>query len=239
MDIQNTTDYSQFKILNANREIRQAHVKQLIISISEKNLLAEHPIEVNSEMEILDGQHRLKAAEALGLPIYYYVANDSDLNDVRLLNVNQRPWTWRDYINFYDQQGKSAYTTLKKFMENTHLPVGVALTLLTTENGRREGGDVMLFKNGNIVVLDEVKAYEMAEKIREIEPYTEGAVVLDRDFIVALYQVYTKFKHSQVMNKLRKLPRAFALRSNVRNYLREFEDLMNYGAKKRVSLSDV
>lgn len=60
MDIYQTRDYSQFKISKRNRAVVG---KQIVKSIIEKNLLPEKPILVTSDMHVLDGQHRLWAAE--------------------------------------------------------------------------------------------------------------------------------------------------------------------------------
>lgn len=237
MDIQNTTDYGQFVLLNANRNVKRTHLNKLIESIQERDMLAEHPIKVNSRMEVLDGQHRLKAAEALGIPVYYYISDDDSLASIRLLNVNQLSWTYKDYINFYCEQGDSNYITLRAFMEETKFPVGVSLQLLGTKDGRRPSGDVNGFKNGKITILDEERAYILASYMREVEKYTEGPVILDRDFVIAFCFVLTKFKQSAIINKLRRYPYAFHMRPNLTDYLRAFEDLMNYGSHKRVVLS--
>ena len=68
-----TKDYSQFKYLPGNRDLVLNHVDRLVKSISKNNLLKNNPIMINKQGYILDGQHRLQAAEELGVDIYYNV----------------------------------------------------------------------------------------------------------------------------------------------------------------------
>ena len=78
MKVEETTDYKQFKKVKGNRGYAQRHLKNLVSSIAQNNLLQYSPIIVNDKMEVIDGQHRLAAAQSLGLPIYYVVAGDGD-----------------------------------------------------------------------------------------------------------------------------------------------------------------
>ena len=58
-----TRDYSMFKKVRGNRPVDQAHVKQLKKLIAEKDLM--DPIRVNSNIEVVDGQHTLQARKEL------------------------------------------------------------------------------------------------------------------------------------------------------------------------------
>lgn len=71
MEILKTKDYGSFKEINSNREVDQRHVRSLVAAIEQKNLLHVNPIVCNADMEVIDGQHRLEAARALGVEIYY------------------------------------------------------------------------------------------------------------------------------------------------------------------------
>jgi len=54
-----TTNYSQFKIRTDNRPINQSNVQKLVKSF--EIMGQKIPIKVDSKMQVLDGQHRLKA----------------------------------------------------------------------------------------------------------------------------------------------------------------------------------
>lgn len=64
-----TRDYSIFKKLPGNREV--SIESGLIDSMQSNGYLKQYPILVDSEMRIIDGQHRLIAAKELNLPVSY------------------------------------------------------------------------------------------------------------------------------------------------------------------------
>lgn len=52
--IYETKEYSMFKYLNGNREIKKSNVDKIINSIKENGYI-ENPILVNNHLEIIDG----------------------------------------------------------------------------------------------------------------------------------------------------------------------------------------
>ena len=69
-----TTEYTMFKFIKGNRPINYTHVGNLVNSIKEKDLAM--PIIVDQDMNVVDGQHRLKAYEILSKPVTYIVKKD-------------------------------------------------------------------------------------------------------------------------------------------------------------------
>lgn len=113
--IKQTKDYSQFKYLDSNRDVMPIRVDELIRSIKERNKLHLHPIIVAKDPDdglylVTDGQHRLAAAKALKLPIYYVVDEDSELRDIIILNTNRHNWALKDYVFFHHQNGNEEFT---------------------------------------------------------------------------------------------------------------------------------
>ena len=124
-----TTNYDMFKLREDNRyRIDQAHVRRLMASIQGKNLLELRPISVNKDMEVIDGQHRLQAAKALGIEIYYEVNENLKAEDVIIMNV-AKPWTHLDYINYYSKNGYQEYTKLFEFMKKSEISAKIALNI--------------------------------------------------------------------------------------------------------------
>jgi len=117
IETQATTDYDQFKLVDSNRVINTAHVNKLIKAIRAKNMLHLKPIDVNENLEIIDGQHRLAAARALNVPVYYRVVPGLTKEDMNTLNTASKNWTNVDWLNYYTKNGFPAYELLSKFME--------------------------------------------------------------------------------------------------------------------------
>lgn len=164
--IQHTKNYDRFKRFNSNREVNKNHLKRLKDSIKAKNLLYPFPIVVNSDMEIVDGQHRLTAAKELGLPVYFIMDDDVTQADIAMVNNNRKGWTAMDYVQFYREQGYEPYkklnTLLKKYPVNV---IGAARLLRPYEGVGSVGGgsDSLRVRAGTIVATDYAIACDVCE----------------------------------------------------------------------------
>lgn len=98
-----TNDYNLFTFLTSNRELSEKNRKKLEKSCERKQILSPILVrktrnpEKSEPYEIIDGQHRFKVWESLGLPIYYIVA-DYDNEDVSLLNQIDGHWVLKDFL---------------------------------------------------------------------------------------------------------------------------------------------
>ena len=92
-----TTNYDQFLFLEKNRVVCGTTV---LNSIKKKNLLIDNPMLVTQKKIVLDGQHRLIAAQLLQVPIYYKFSQATSVDDICHLQ-NQKPWSIKDFSWFY------------------------------------------------------------------------------------------------------------------------------------------
>lgn len=114
MNILSTQEYEKFKLFECNREIDDRHVLKLMKQIEIKNDLHLHPIIVDKQMRVIDGQHRLESARRLNLPIYYVIDENGDTSDIISLNTTQKKWSNEDYLNYYVSKGFEDYCKLKE-----------------------------------------------------------------------------------------------------------------------------
>lgn len=122
-DILKTTNYDMFKFHPSNREINKANLKHVVNSIKACNMLEFRPIVVDSNMSVMDGQHRLLAAKELSLPIYYQVKHTSTHEDIVLLNIQKR-WNSEDYFNYHASLGNVGYQKVIDFAKKHGASVG-------------------------------------------------------------------------------------------------------------------
>ena len=158
--IQKTKNYSQFKFLNRNRPILPDY---LVESISKKNMLKEHPIICDEEMYVIDGQHRLKAAEILDLDIYYIVSKDISENDVGLCQ-SQKPWVVQDFLKFYSEINED-YNFVKKVQLKFNFPLHFIISCCNSKSNVFKDfrkGTFKLSKNKDLI---EKKIIELKEII--------------------------------------------------------------------------
>jgi len=133
------------------------------------------PIIVNENMEVIDGQHRLMAAQGLdGVPIYYIKADNYRLEEVHTLNMNQKNWSKKDFVDGYAEMGLEPYIKLKRFLEvNKDFDFQSCTFLVNngTIHSLFQKSKINAIENGTFVGKDFDYAYELAEKIRKIGKY--------------------------------------------------------------------
>lgn len=233
MKVEKTTDYSMFKTIAGNRSVNNAHLKHLSESLSTKNMLEQNPILVNKKMEVIDGQHRLRVATTLGIPVYYTVVENADLNEVVMLNANSRQWGMNDYLESFIQRGHQDYQTLKDFMQNYELPLGVSARLLS--GTQMKAHDLVKdFKNGRFEVKEQGYAEALAKTLVGLKPYVEGSLWRSRDFIGALQYAFGIVEPRVLIHKVKTSRNKVQPRGSVKDYLRQFEDIVNYRSRTEI-----
>lgn len=116
--IQQTLDYSIFKILGFNRDKRKRQVETIKKAIQAENLLSFHPIIVNERMEVIDGQHRLEAAMQLGLPIFY-VQGQVSYDHILISNLIQKRMSLEDAVKFYALKDNiESYLLFRQYLQD-------------------------------------------------------------------------------------------------------------------------
>lgn len=125
-----TKDYDKFKIREDNRSIKERHVNALVRSLQQSNDLHLNPIIVNSDNEIVDGQHRFHAARQLGLPIHYVIDDHYDPTKMMRLNQNATRWSMEDYTNFWISNGREEYQKISDLSKETEIKLSILVFIL-------------------------------------------------------------------------------------------------------------
>ena len=91
-------DYSKFRFIFGNRELRRAKVVKLRDEIKHNNRIASYPIIVNSNFPKSDGQHRFIALAELGYELSYVVDDTFDVQSIAKSNTIADKWKANDYL---------------------------------------------------------------------------------------------------------------------------------------------
>lgn len=134
--LNSTEDYSIFSIREDNRKIESSHVARLVASLKAHNDLYLNPIIVNSDLEVIDGQHRLKAAQKVGVPIYYVVDDAYTPEKMIIFNTTQKQWKPDDYLNYWINHGRVDYRKLRDFKEDLGFPLSAMLKWVSAGGGK-------------------------------------------------------------------------------------------------------
>jgi|ERR1700733_4969939 len=236
--IQKTRDYEMFRFRKDNREeISMNHVSRLKESINSRNLLELRPICVNAKMEVIDGQHRLIAAKALGVEIYYEIKEELAAEDIILMNVSKN-WGGRDYLNYYVRNGYEEYMKLNEFINKNDINLKVALNLIC---GRRKSV-YKDFKNGKFKFEGSYHAEEIAlcwETINLIQKrhqktfYTKTSKFWQALFILVKNG---NFDAKKWFNNLEKMMEKVGIRVSTEDYLKLFMEIYNWRATTKINL---
>ena len=95
--VYSTSDYSKFRLVFGNRELLRRKVIKLREAIKIENKILSYPVVVNSNFQIIDGQHRFVALAELGLPIYYIVDDTFKVESIPKINTAQHKRKSNDY----------------------------------------------------------------------------------------------------------------------------------------------
>lgn len=129
--VQKTNDYLKFKILKGNRPLDRYHLRKLKESIEANNHLNLHPIIVNQDYEVIDGQHRLEAAKMLGVDIFFIKSDEVKDEHLIHCNVNQKSFEVENYIDYFAvKEKKKEYIELKEMLKSSGLKPKALLTLI-------------------------------------------------------------------------------------------------------------
>lgn len=216
-----TRDYSKFKLLSENREIRPANVEKIKLSVKEWGVIPGRPVLIDGVGNIVDGQHRFIAYKELGLPIPYEVINGDIIKKTMALNSNQAQWQLIDYIKSYADQGIDCYRRLLKFEEKYKLGnssnIHICFGLKAKSNDIRLGKTFKFNEDAEGIAL-------FIESIKGVE-YNKT-----KTFVLAMIMLYYKTNLKQrelVKANITSIPRFL----NYMDYLTAFENIINY--KKR------
>lgn len=226
-----TKDLAKFKLISGNRPINPKHVDALIRSITERNLLEYAPIIVNAEFGIIEGQHRFKAAEYLGVGLYYLVVPDLSIKDVQILNKNQKAWTMSDYLKSYVSQGHEDYIAFDNLYQRHPFTVNSLLSVVSPSVSG--GGQTKRFKSGLFKMPKITEAQERLDKLLDFAPYYRG--YQRRDFVraVKLMASVEKYDHDHMLDQLQIYGDRISHQIDVKGYLRVLEDVYNMNSKSR------
>jgi len=228
MKILETNDYSIFKRLPGNREIKKTAVNKLALEIQRDNRLQYHPIEVNTAMEVIDGQTRLTVAEKLKLSIYYIINPDATIETAMHDNTFQQKWRREDYLNSYIERNFPNYVELKDFMDTYDLTINNAVLIGT--NTYSFSVRVMTdFNLGKFAFKDKAVAENIASLVQALRPYTVFTYGIHREFLRAVSLIYDKVDQKKLIKKCEVYHAKIDKELNAKGYVSELELIYNRG----------
>lgn len=229
-----TDDYSQFKEMEGNRTVEPARINKIIKSINKVGYITS-PIIVNENMEVIDGQGRLKALETLKLPVEYIVHSGIGIDECISMNIHQTNWKIQDYIKSYSDRGNSNYRLLVKLMEKYK---NFNLEIFATATNGTGRFDSNMTKNGNLVLTDESfrQAEEKLEYLEKFLPYLKqapGTISALEQAIIICFEL-DEIDKDRLLTQICKYIRLMIPWKDVPGAMQSIEDLYNRNISNKV-----
>lgn len=217
-----TEDANIFKFLKHNRPVVQSHVARLAQSMQDKpHLFPARPILVNENMEVIDGQHRLKGATFNKQTIYYMVVDGLTIEDARLLNALQRTWSLLDYAYSYASSGETVYVDFIKTYEAHELPPSVVMEYMTGAQSRQR----YMFRIGEFEPIEKKLYLERMSNLSDLQDHTKEWASYKFGMAFDTVQKTEGYDHQRMLKKLNGVK--IEGKADRVDYIRELERIYN------------
>lgn len=166
-----TKDYSVFKYMKENREVKEQRVKKIRKSIDNVGWLRD-PLLVNDKMEIIDGQGRFEVLKEKGLPVEFVIQERIGIDECRAMNQDQTNWSVANYVNSYCDSGNANYMNLKELADN-HKEFNI-MTIYSISNSKFScggGGDSSRILKSGKLEFSETKFEEARETLNYVSRF--------------------------------------------------------------------
>lgn len=227
-------DYGKFRFVEANRDLNEHHVKEIMKEIQNNDLRDESPVKVNEKFELMEGQHTFVGCERLELPIKY-IFSRMTIDDIGRYNGSQKPWTSVQVLNHYCVRKFENYLILNEFYKKYKYPISTLLVLLSGEHTKQLYKD---FKFGKFEVRQSVaQVQSILDKICEFKHFNDK-VFRHKTFVLTYIDCLTHpdFDHDKLVHKVSIVTEKFVKCDTQVDYLRMIEDVYNYRNQEPIRL---
>ena len=199
-----SSNYSNFKFLEANRDIKERHVNNLVTSIKKEGQI--YPILVNNRFEVIEGQHRVEACKILQIPIMFLKNDKATIKHVRIVNNCQEGWKFYDFLKSFSHHSHPNHEIYQKiglFVKEFSFQPRICLILLV--GGVDNGTKINEFKFGTFTIEDEEKSRRLAKQLLKIKTFAPD-LVANKKFCLSWFRVQKieKFKVESAYDQIRK-----------------------------------
>jgi hypothetical protein len=183
---------------------------------------------INEKGEVIDGQHRIKAAIASGVPISYTIERKAGFEQIRGLNQSQKNWSLADHIHGFVKENNPHYLKLDAFLQEfPDFRVTEALMFLQNSSNPVHRD---VFESGEFEVKNADKAIEWAKNIQQLKPFFEKGYNKSI-FVRALIKIMSRkpeFKFEEFLHKVQLRPGMIHLCGSLELYTQMIEEIYNY-----------
>lgn len=188
-----TKEYDFFKQVFENRDVNQAHIKDLVNEINKVG--QKIPIVVDVKGNIIDGNHRYLACKQLSIEILYIISEGNVLEDMQSINQNVNNWSIKQAVEHYAKRGYEHYVNTVKASQYS----GVSVNFIC---------EIASHRNNKVVRRGEFKSdrwdlvFEFLQYHKQFQPFIKASKT--QGFINALFHIWLlkKVDKTRLLNKV-------------------------------------
>ncbi len=153
-----TTNYSIFNLLKFNRKVDRAHVRKLVDSMKKNGfkgvvqIIKTKFVDGVMRYYVVDGQHRIAAAQQLGIPIRFELtelkSKEEAAHFIAALNTSAKSWGTTNFLQVWSDMKIEEYVKLAQIQRETGFQITPLLeAFLETSDQTEYRKGVMKFPN--------------------------------------------------------------------------------------------
>jgi hypothetical protein len=232
-----TTNYGMFKLDIRNRDVKKSKVDLIIEGVKRYGKIIQ-PITIDIQGVVIDGQHRLSAAQALGIEVPYVVSDGLfDPQQVLVMNTYGSQWTQKDHVKHFAVQGNPNYQKLSDLIdqvEENRMQISLR-SLQALAQGHmgvdsRLGKHKMSIRSGGWKFNDDPEwCLRVLDQLKHVETLTP--IIKGGRFLLCLsnlMQAQEGFDAKRLMDQINKFPEMINKTRNMLDCYRNIEDVYNY-----------
>jgi hypothetical protein len=224
--------YDMFTNLDSNRNISTAHVNSIVQSMEKHGVLFTI-LYVNEKLQVIDGQHRLRALEIKKGVVNFIVRPKWGPDETTTLNATSEKWKLDDFTGSYAARDYEPYQRMKYLTEMS----GISTSKIVKVFGDRSRYAGNKYKDGEFT-LSQSKSNMMASRLAkmiQMKPYHPGWQSYNCMRSMDILMSHTEFDFGQLLIKLSKFPDETLLNSttlgSVNAYLDKFIKVYNHHSR--------
>ena len=251
-----TTNLSMFSLVSVNRETNDSQSKNEINGIAGdmkvNGFRYAEPIIVSRKATqdvkdkgklvlgagkhaVVDGQHRIQAAQIAGVGVYYIVDEDIPLTQKGLFDAFIKYNAWKkkvrkgDYIHGFSEMGNENFKILQEFGEKYSM-FSLTERMMFLQNSGTKHPSTEHFQRGKFEIANVKTAEKWANYILEIKPYFEKGYNKS-NFVRALLTIAEKkkgFNFEELIHKIKLRPGSIYLCGDKATYAEMIHNIYNF-----------
>lgn len=228
--IHSTRDYDRFSVPKGQRNVNWKRVAEIATAMLDENFHQSYPIVVNSNFEILDGQHRFEAARRIKADIHYVINDRIAPPDVAKLARLTKSWGMEDFLKSYVDQGLPEYIRFDAFVGKYGLTAHVCLTLAST--GTDQKVIAARFKEGTFQFVNKDFCVLVAERVQDFAGHFPSGY-RQSSFVLAIRHLsqHESYEHRVMLQKMVYCSSRLVKCATVEQYVGLLEEIYNYKSR--------